>query len=1113
MFNLISKSTSIIKDKPQKSQVLKPGKIKKLQYPGNVYSVAAAHGYTIGNRGVFQRSEYDLGEVAKVTDIEAYVRQAFNKHVEQCLKEGFKIVSRNLDATNYVKRRLYEIGEASGRTFDSLLRGITTNIISFSNCFVIKKRERMASSGAPRRGAEGELIEPVAGYFMLDPTSIQIKRNIHGTVKKYKQVLPGLGRYPLFSPTDMVHMYYDKKEGFAWGTPYIIPVLDDIRTLRRMEENVEMLTVAHLFPLFQYIIGTEDHPAEVYEDGTTEVDIIKTEIENMPTEGSIVTPERHEIKPLGAQGKALEIKEYLEHFEARVLAGLGISEIALGRGGSANRACYSEDTETLTDSGWKYYWQVTDDDKIATFNSNKNSLEFHKPNGDILLYDYNGKMMHFKNRNVDVMVTPDHDMWVGYESDSGRGVEWAKEHAEDIRTKRVKFLSGGLNWDGNEAEDFKLPYVPYRSNISFANSMDFDRIKIEDWLEFLGYYISEGTLAKARGKWAISISQNYKVNPEKTNIIRNCLSRLPFKFNEYTDKVDGITRFWINCKSLYLYLQENCGDYSYKKHLPVEILSYNSRLLRIIFEAAMLGDGTTDSRDGRTSRAYYSNSDILIDQMQEIAIKLQYRAHILPGQRCQRLVLSEHDFSSVLMEQTETVDYTGKVYCFNVPNHLFITRRKGRIGIHGNTAATIDKGLQDRCKDFQDVIEGFVTEYMFKELLLEGGFKIDETEENLVRLVFNEIDMETQIKAENHAVFKYEHDATTESETRELLGKDPITEEQRKDMYFEHVTKPKAIIMAVDEPWTSEAKGASIQKVSKEEKKKRETVERNQPSNQHGRKMAKTMVKKDELLKEALEDIQKVAYADEYNEIVDDLHDDIKEEDIETDKTYNPVLIMKLKSDIQKNWNLTKEDVLDYIKETYIEENRNFREFTPDKLKMILFLTKDSIVKKSSIYVFKALSDGIKKAAKDAGRESISLSFNPKIKHQYVNERIEHYTTSLLSDLGTQLTKNLNPDFSSGKSSKDIKDGAISMIVGVFDALEYRLNFTAHTEIMKAYNFGYALAMRDLGYKELYLKLAENYCNKCKEASEKPLSLEYFSFEDVAPIHPMCNCTYTIRSK
>ena len=198
-------------------------------------------------------------------------------------------------------------------------------MISFSNCFLVKVRDNDASSGEPRSISTGEKINPVAGYFILDPTTMEIKRNIHGKVFGYLQRLPGVGVFPKFKPCDMVHMVYNRKEGFVFGTPYIVPVLDDIRSLRRMEENIEMLTLSHLYPLFQYIVGSEDHPAEVYEDGTTEVDLIKQEIENMPTEGSIVTPERHEIKVLGAEGKALDAQPYLKHFEMRVLAGLGIS--------------------------------------------------------------------------------------------------------------------------------------------------------------------------------------------------------------------------------------------------------------------------------------------------------------------------------------------------------------------------------------------------------------------------------------------------------------------------------------------------------------------------------------------------------------------------------------------------------------------------------------------------------------------------------------------------------------------------------------------------------------------------------------------------------------------
>ncbi|RKX64205.1 MAG: hypothetical protein DRP42_06765 [Tenericutes bacterium] len=767
MFNLLSPKKSI-QDKPKKKNaVLKPGRIRRVGYPGSVYNVSPAYGnLAIGKRGVFQKSEYDLGEVARVMDIEAYVRQAFNKHIELCMKEGYQIKSRNPEATRYVKRRLREIGESTGRTFDSLLRGILSNMVSFSNCFVVKVRDFQASSGEYRLDPKGERLSPVAGYFLLDPTTMEIKRNIHGKVFGYLQRMPGVGVYPKFKPYDMVHMVYNRKEGFAFGTPYIIPCLDDIRSLRRMEENIEMLTLAHLYPLFQYIVGTEDHPAEVYEDGTTEVDLIKTEIENMPTEGSIVTPERHEIKAIGAEGKALDATEYLKHFEMRVLAGLGISEIALGRGGTANR----------------------------------------------------------------------------------------------------------------------------------------------------------------------------------------------------------------------------------------------------------------------------------------------------------------------------------------------------------NTAAVIDKGMVDRCKDFQDVTEGFVNEYMFKELLLEGKFQIDEKEENIVTLEFNEIDIDSQIKLENHSVFKYEHDAITEPEMRGLLGKDPITEEERNEMFFEVITKPRSIIMAVDEPYTAEAKAnGAVAKVSKEEKKKKNTNNREQPANQHGKKMAKTTTKQDspeeasreKLLKESLEDIKKITLSDKLPEIV---AEDPKGPELA--EGYSPRFVDKMIVDLIHYWDITREDVFDYVKQTYIEENKSFRDFTPDKLKMILFLTKDSIVRKSGLYVFKAFKDGIDKAETDSGIEKISLSVDPTIKHKYLEERIDLYTTGLLSDLGAQLVRKLNPEFS---DNAEDRKSIIPTIAGVFDTLKYRIKFTAHTEIMKSYNFGYALAMRELGYKDLYLKLDANHCSKCEEASKKALSLEYFSFEDVAPIHPMCNCTYSIR--
>ena len=493
---------------------------KKPVIASRVPNAAVAYG-VLGptqSRTSFQVAEYNLGEISKVMDIESYVRQAFNKHVELCLKEGYDVTSRNEEATLYIKRRLREMSEVSGYTFDMLLRYIMQNIVAYSNSFLVKVRDFKRSSGMPVQRIGGPNLPPVAAYFPMDPTSIRIKRDFHGKILKYWQRVPGNPIMPQYIPENIIHLYYDKKEGFAFGTPYIVPVLDDIRSLRRMEENVEMLITQHLFPLYHYIVGTENAPAEIYDDGTTEVDVIKEQIEKMPTEGSIVTPERHEIKNLGAEGKALDAKDYLRYFERRVLAGLGMSDVALGRGDTSNRA----------------------------------------------------------------------------------------------------------------------------------------------------------------------------------------------------------------------------------------------------------------------------------------------------------------------------------------------------------TASTIDRVMTDRCKDFQAVVENFINEFMFKELLFEGGFIIDEKEDNFVKIKFREIDIDFMLKVQNHAVFKYEHHAMTETEMREEISRDPVSEDQRSLMYFETVQKPNAIIMARDEPYTAAAKtalksgvqsggaagGISKTKVtapisSPAEKGKKATENREKPTNQHGTKPAKTAQKKD----------------------------------------------------------------------------------------------------------------------------------------------------------------------------------------------------------------------------------------------------------------------------
>jgi hypothetical protein len=110
------------------------------------------------------------------------------------------------------------------------------------------------------------------------------------------------------------------------------PVMDDIRALRRIEQNVELLVFQHTVPLFHYIVGTPERPGQ-----PDEIMSVQATVQKMPPNGCLVTSERHKIAVVGVEGKSINADVYLEYYKGRVLSGLGMSGVSMGEGGSANK--------------------------------------------------------------------------------------------------------------------------------------------------------------------------------------------------------------------------------------------------------------------------------------------------------------------------------------------------------------------------------------------------------------------------------------------------------------------------------------------------------------------------------------------------------------------------------------------------------------------------------------------------------------------------------------------------------------------------------------------------------------------------------------------------------
>lgn len=311
----------------------------------NLKNPVAIYGY----RQAFTPAEYNLVEISLIEDGESYVRQAFQKKTSLMFKEGEVYTGLNEKTISYIKNRIRQIEYVTGIPWRTLLKQTGKELIAKSNFFWVKVRKERHSGGS--RGVKK--AKPIAGYFPMGAENVYVKKDLDGKIVEYQQRLPN-NKIRYFAPEDIIHFKCDVKPGFIFGTPRIVPVIPDIQALRRLEENVEILFYQTLFPIFQYKVGTDAKPATTITlpDGSVidEVSYVRSQIQNMPTEGGIVTPERHEIKYIGAEGQIPNYQPLLQYFKNRVLAGLGISSLDIGDGDTSNRSTADSLSKALIDS-------------------------------------------------------------------------------------------------------------------------------------------------------------------------------------------------------------------------------------------------------------------------------------------------------------------------------------------------------------------------------------------------------------------------------------------------------------------------------------------------------------------------------------------------------------------------------------------------------------------------------------------------------------------------------------------------------------------------------------------------------------------------------------------
>jgi hypothetical protein len=206
---------------------------------------------------------------------------------------------------------------------------------------------------------------------------------------------------------------------------------------------------------------------------------------------------------------------------------------------------------------------------------------------------------------------------------------------------------------------------------------------MDDWLEFLGWYLSEGHIGRTPDGRArnVVISQSPTMNAGNYAQIVSVLRRLGLSCSEGKK---GLTV----CSTVFAgRLEALCPGVSGTKRVPGFLFSLSPRQIRIFLDAYRLGDGTGD-------RVWYTSSPGMADDLQRLILLAGGCATIQKHERkgtvpegLDRPSVRKYDYYRirefdqrgaravpVRHDRMERVPYRGKVRCLTMASGLFYVR-------------------------------------------------------------------------------------------------------------------------------------------------------------------------------------------------------------------------------------------------------------------------------------------------------------------------------------------------------------------------------------------------------------------------------------------------------
>lgn len=327
-----------------------------------------------------------------------------------------------------------------------------------------------------------------------------------------------------------------------------------------------------------------------------------------------------------------------------------------------NRHCYDSETEVLTREGFIKWADVKISHHLAIWDPDANTICYETPR-EVVHFPYVGDMYKVEHEGVDLLVTPEHKMYVQTRTVQKGKAKWkpfelipAQELGNHSMVRYSKIAPQNTepycNW------------VPFKCDDDFA------------LLELIGFIIGDGYVESND-----LVSFNLK-KKRKKDYLYELVDRLGDGWILYQRAGGSMI---IKHNNFGSWVRSNCYDAKIKK-LPENWMLLNKQQA----SSVLMGLRNSYGSNKRTTWSYSTSSCHLKETLPILGLHAGEAVHVNKTQHNNNRLMFLSRMRKPVINQsrknTSLVPYSGQVHCATTRTGILIVRRGGKIVLSGNTS-------------------------------------------------------------------------------------------------------------------------------------------------------------------------------------------------------------------------------------------------------------------------------------------------------------------------------------------------------------------------------------------------------------------------------------------